>query len=192
MNPVNKPRFTLSVWLVSGIALVALLAGWIVKTGEEGKVQAVAFRNVTAMVPGGWKVMPGLTSSEMVFTARNVFSPSNAYIVSLVPASAEMMNKDIALSNNINRADFYDTYRVLDQADEFVSGKPAYTVHYAYVDAKDTTEAPRVIEGKDYIFMGTPNALVITVEEESAKFEDAKERFLKFLDTVVYIPGGKQ
>ena len=177
---------------MSGIALVALLAGWIVKSGEEGKFQAVAFRNVTAMVPEGWKVTPGLTSSDMVFIARNIFSPSNAYIVSLVPTSSDMLNKDIALSNNMDRADIYDTYRVLDQADEFVFGKQAYAVHYAYVDAKDTTEAPRVIEGKEYIFMGAPNALIITLEEESSKFESAKERFMKFAGTVVYTSGGNQ
>lgn len=190
MNTENRQRYSLSAWLVSGIAVIALLVGWVIKTGEEGKTQPVAFRGVKAMAPEGWKVTQGLASSEMVFTARDVFSPVTAYIVSLVPSSADMVAKDIALSNSMNRAGVRNSYRVLDEADEHVYGKQAYTVHYAYVDASDTSEVPHVIEGKDYIFMTSPNALVVTLEEESARFENAKERFMKFLGSVDYPSGG--
>lgn len=186
----KMPDSTWSVWIVTTITIVALLLGWVMKTAVESRFTPIVRAGVSAQAPAGWLVQNGLASEQMVFTARDPFSANLSYTVTLVPTSADMKLADLALLFNLQRAKDTQLYRVIDQGVVKVNGKEAYKVHYAYVDSKSEGTQPAVVEGLGYIFLDQPKALIVSMEEESAHFQDALPSFMQFLETVSYTPGG--
>jgi hypothetical protein len=181
---------TLSVWIVSGITILALLLGWGLKSSVESRSNAVERAGVKAQAPDSWVVQNGLASESMVFTVRDPFSANLNYTVSLVPSTADIQPSDLAFTFNLQRAKDAPLFRLLDQGAVKVMGKDAYRVHYAYVDPKDQGTRPVVVEGVEYIFVNQPKALVVALEEESSQFENALPPFMRFLGTVKNTAGG--
>jgi hypothetical protein len=181
---------SLSVWIVSGITILALLLGWALKSSVESRSSSIESAGVKAQAPAGWVVTNGLVSQQMVFTTRDPFSSNLSYTASLVPSTADMKPSDLAFTFNLQRAKDASLFRVLDQGAVKVNGKDAYRVHYTYVDPKDQGALPVVVEGVEYIYSMQPKALVVALEEESSQFENALPSFMRFLGTVVYTPGG--
>lgn len=181
---------SLSILIVSGITILALLLGWALKSSVETRSSSIERAGVKAQAPAGWVVQNGLASEQMVFMVRDPFGVDLNYTASLVPSTADIQLADLAFAFNLQRGKDVPLYRMLDQGAVKVMGKDAYRVHYAFVDPKDQGALPVVVEGVEYIFLMQPKALVVAMEEESSQFENALPPFMRFLGTITYTPGG--
>lgn len=188
----KKNTGSLSALIVAVLTLLALLLGWVLKTSVESQVKVEQHVGVTAQFPAGWMVERGLVTEKMVFNGNDPFDQALSYTVSLIPIAAGSPITDLVGLRNLERGQQLDSYRVLDQNAVLLMGKDAYKVHFAYVDPLEQGQIPRVIEGVDYYFLNQPKSMVVTLEEETSLFDDALPRFMKFLGTVTYNPGGAQ
>jgi hypothetical protein len=65
---------------------------------------------------------------------------------------------------NLERAQHLTAYRVLEQTPVTLSGRSAYRVTFAYVDASRVDAAPVVYQGVDYYFAEGDRTIVVTLE----------------------------
>jgi hypothetical protein len=76
------PSVNLSTWLVGGLTMIALLAGWLIKQGVQNDTKRVERQGVVAMAPAGWMINYGLQSEERVFEAVDPLDLTHRYVVS--------------------------------------------------------------------------------------------------------------
>lgn len=182
---------TISVWVVCVLTALALLLGSGLQSFVENQTRPFNHAGITASLPAGWLVQPGLASEQTVFTASDPFTANLAYTASLVPTSADIKPSDLAFTFNLQRGQNVSLFRTIDQNPEKVNGKDALRVHYTYVDTKSQASLPVVVEGVEYIFVSQPKALIVAMEAETSQFNSALPAFMKFLGTVDY-HGGNQ
>jgi hypothetical protein len=188
----NLSQSTLSVWIVSGMTVLALLLGLVIKSVAENQTRPLQHAGVTAQTPAGWIVQNGLESEQTVFTTHDPFNSSQIYSVDLIPTSAEMTISDLAFTFNLQRGQKTTLFRTLDQSTVKINGKDVLRIHYSFVDPKNQETLPVVMEGVEYIFLSQPKALIVSMEDETSNFKGALPSFMKFLGTVAYAPGGNQ
>lgn len=190
----SKLKTTLSVnlstWFVGGLTIVALLLGWLIKQGVQDDTQRVERQGVVAMAPAGWMINYGLQSEERVFEAVDPLDPTHRFVVSLLPAAPDGKVTDLVVIRNLKIGQNLNLFRVIDQGLVSVLGRESYKVTYAYVRPNESGMLPQVIQGVDYYLLVGDKALVVTMEEVAGLFKEALPKFLKFLNTVTYIPGG--
>jgi len=194
VQTAEKPQKirSLSVWLCALLTLCALVAAWVMKNSVENRLLLVEQRGVSAYVPQGWKISRGIAEGSLVFSAKDIFASYHAYNVHLEPISADMTEKDVVFMLNLTRSGVSDAYRVLNQEAIKINGKDAYQVNYAYVNAKDMTEAPIVIEGLNTIFLEGDQALVAGIEAKAEDFSAAMADYDRFIRSITYVKGGSK
>ena len=182
---------TISVWVVCVLTALALLIGSDLQSMVENQTHPFDHVGVSASMPAGWLVQPGLASEQTVFTANDPFTANLTYTASLVPTTTGITPSDLAFTFNLQRGQNVSLFRTIDQSQEKVNGKDALRVHYAYVDPNSQTTLPVVVEGVEYIFLSQPKALIVAMEAETSQFSSALPAFMRFLGTVNY-SGGNQ
>jgi hypothetical protein len=180
----------LSTWFVGGLTVIALLVGWLIKQGVQNDTKRVERQGVVAMAPAGWMINYGLQSEERVFEAVDPLDLTHRYVVSLLPVAPEGKIVDLVVIRNLKIGQNLNLYRVIDQDAVLVMGRESYKVTYAYVQPNESGMLPQVVQGVDYYLRVGDKALVVTMEEVAGLFKDALPKFLEFLNTVTYIPGG--
>ena len=188
----NVSQSTLSVWIVSGMTILALLLGMVLQNTIENQTRPLENAGVTAQTPAGWIVQKGIISEQTVFTTHDPFNSTLSYSADLVPTSADIKLSDLAFTFNLQRGQEVALFRTLDQSSVKVNGKDVLRVHYAFVDPQNQKTLPVVMEGVEYIFLSQPKALIVSMEDETSNFNGALPSFMKFLGTVAYASGGNQ
>jgi hypothetical protein len=188
----KKNISALSAAVAAGITLLALILGVALMTGVQSQTKLVDHNGVKAAVPPDWFVTKGLVTEKLVFQAGDPFDPSHIYAINQLPTAPGSPVTDLVGPRNLARGQSLDSYRVLDQTAVVFMGKQAYKVHFAYVNPLGQDQVPLVIEGVDYYFLGQPNSMVVTMEEETGLFEEAVPNFMTFLSTVSFTAGGAQ
>lgn len=81
------------------------------------------------------------------------------------------------------RATEFDVYQAWDRGEATVSGKPALTQRFAYVDARvSVRQLPQVVEGLDYIVIEGNQAAVITLLADPDDMPTVEPLFLRFVN----------
>ncbi len=182
----------ISVWIVSGITILALLLGIVLKNSVENQARPLAYAGLTAQIPAGWIVQKGIAGEQTVFVASDPFGTDLSYTASLAPTSATLKLSDLAFTFNLQRGKEVTLFRTLDQSTLKMNGNDVLRVHYAYVDPKSQTDLPVVVEGVEYIFLTQPKALIVSMEDETSQFTNDLPSFMTFLGKVNYPAGGNQ
>jgi hypothetical protein len=174
----------LSALIVAGIAILALLLGWALKTGVEYQTRPIQEAGITARIPDDWLVQYG--AGDLVFLTRNPRSLNQQYRVTLLAAAVDLAATAQQRSNQ--RAQLVPSFRVLTETPIVINGRDGYKVSYALVDAEGS-EMPVVIEGADYYFMAGDRVLVVSLESDADNFADSLPRFFRFMESVTYQGG---
>ncbi|MEX1093465.1 MAG: hypothetical protein WEF28_09950 [Acidimicrobiia bacterium] len=170
---------TISVWLVVAVTLLALLAGWGVRTSVENRTRAVEQAGVSAAVPADWIVQEGF--GELRLVTWNSELPEERYSVSVLAGVGAL--SDAAAKRSTERAQLLGTYRLLDEGPVVIGDRDGYRVSFAYVPT-GRPGIPVVVQGVDYYFEEAGGVTVVSMESPEERFDQTLPRFLRFLATV--------
>jgi hypothetical protein len=175
----------LSVWLVAAVTILALVAGWVVKTTVETQTKPVQQSGLTVSVPQKWLVQTESTGTELI-VASNISEPQQRLIVSLLPSGDDLTLPRAGSQRNLERARSRSNYRVLTQGDDNVNGRVVYKIEYAYVKAEPRA-VPVVVKGVDYLFFDGGRILGFVGEDNAAEYDMTVPLFERLLGTVRYV-----
>lgn len=167
------------------ITLAALLLGWGLKTGVQGRTADFSAEEITARVPAGWR---NTASEGQLLRAANPLDPTTVYGIETLPASeADLANAATTLS--LRRAQNLLAYRVLEQTPVTVGDRSGYKVSYVYVDSEPTLtmdHLPVVMRGADYFFDAGGRVVVVTLMAAKDGFDQELPAFWRFLSSISY------
>jgi len=169
------------------LILVALGAGWLLKTGVENRSQAFSGGGVSAQVPAGWLRLNPSGSEVLHAIDRSASGFSTTYLIEALPVAADAQPGQVASLVTLARGKALTAYRVLNQQDVLVQGQKATEIEYVYVEsAANLSHAiyPAVVHGLDFIFIQNGKATIVGYRADQAAFDADLGRFYRFLVTV--------
>ena len=171
------------------LVLVAAAAGWLLKSGVEGRAVPVEAAGITAQAPAGW--LRDTRSRGEVLRVTNPASDgfATSYALETQPVPAGSTPAQVASLLTLQRAQALTAYRVLDQQDVTVNGQPAHMLTFAYVEPNpDVTrsELPQVVRGVEFIFVPGERAVLVSYHAGEDNYEADFGRFRQFLNSVAY------
>ena len=171
------------------LTLVALLAGWLLKTGVENRSQAFKNGNITAQTPAGWlSVNPG-GNEVLHVTDRTSSGFGTTYLIQMEAFPADAQPGQVAGMVSLEHGGSLTGYRVLKQQDVLVQGRKAVQIDYVYVEsAANMLHAviPVVVHGLDYVFVSGGKAVIVTYRADQSVFDADMARFTRFLVSVQF------
>jgi len=146
---------------------------------------------VTAIYPATWQVQQGLATEALLFSVSDPLKPALRYTVTELAVPADGVLEPLAFQRNIQRGGQLSMYRIFEQSPAEYQGNSAYTVHFAYVDPRETTSLPLVVEGIEYYlnYPASGRVLLVTLEDDAHSFTVDQQGFQEFLDSI-HVSGG--
>lgn len=181
---------TLSVLLVVALTLVALLTGWAVKDSVENQSSTVIRNGITAQLPKGWLTQFGIEGESKIFSASDPFAVSHSYTVAQLPVVPGGQLTDSVVVRNLQRAQELASYQVLEQAAVKLPGTEGYRITYVYVATPKFSSIPVVMMGVDFYQQTASRIIVISLEDQSTRYEEVYPAFIRFLNSVKISSGG--
>ena len=171
------------------LTLVALVLGWVLKSGVENRSELFSSGNISAQVPAGWlNAKPG-GNEVLHVTDRTTSGFGTTYLVQQEAVPAESTPAQVVSLLTLERGNNLTAYRVLNQQEVLVQGKTAVELEYVYVESDANlshSTFPVVVHGLDYIFVNGNQAVIVTYRADQSAFEQDLARFNRFLLSVDY------
>jgi hypothetical protein len=178
-----------SEFVVIAMAAIALLAGWFYKSSVENRSVAFETTGISAQTPQGW-LMGSPQGNEILHVSDPTSSDfGTTYILQNIPIEADSVVGQAVSLLTLQRGQALTAYRLLEQRQVTVSGKPAYELSYVFVESNPNLtqdEFPNVVRGLDYIFLAGDHAVVATYWVDKQTFEDDLGRFQLFLQSLKF------
>jgi len=173
--------------LVILLTLVALVAGWFIKTAVENSSVPFSASGVTAQLPAGWMRI-GPSGSEIVHAFdRNSSGFPATYTIETRTVPPDQSSSQVASLVTLERGTTLLGYRVLGQQDVLVQGRKATEIDFVYVESAANlvhTVFPAVVHGRDYIFVSNGQAVIVGFRDDQSNFSNDLGRFYQFLVSV--------
>jgi hypothetical protein len=185
----TSPAERFTDWAVAALAIIALLAGWVFKTSVENRSITLQVAGISAQTPQGW-----LQVSTQGNEILHVSDPSSSafgttYIIQNIPVEAGSAVGQTASLLTLQRGQQLTAFRVLEQKNVTVYGKPAYELSYVFVESDPNltkAQIPNIVLGLDYIYLTGDHAVVVTYWADKENFELDLGRFQLFLKSLKY------
>lgn len=176
-------------WAVLALTLLALLAGWVFKSGVENRSVSLQVSGISAQTPQGWLQVS--TSGNEVLHVTNPASSGfgTSYIVQSIPVEAGSALGQAASLLTLQRGQQLTAYRVLDQKPVTVYGQEAYELSYVFVESDPNLthdKFPNIVRGLDYLYLAGDHVVVVTYWAEKQTYEIEYGRFLRFLRSLKF------
>lgn len=171
------------------LVLVALVIGWVLKTGVENRSESFSSGNISAQIPSGWLTSTPGGNEVLHVTDRTTSGFGTTYLIQQEVVSAESTPAQVVGLLTLERGNSLTAYRVLKQQDVLVQGKPAVELEYVYVESDANlshSTFPVVVHGLDYVFVNGNQAVIVTYRADQAAFERDRAHFNNFLLSVKY------
>jgi len=171
------------------LTLVALTAGWLLKTSVENRSQLFKSGNITAQTPAGWLAVKTDGNEVLHVTDRTTNGYGTTYLIQVDAAPADGQAGQIVSLLTLERGNTLTGYRVLNQQDVLVQGRKAVEIDYVYVESvANLTHAviPAVVRGLDYIFVSNGQAVIVSYRADQSVYDTDLSRFYRFLVSVKY------
>jgi hypothetical protein len=183
-------RHVASTYLVFLMSIVALTAGWILKSVVDNQYQPFTDKGVIAAIPSKWSVKSGLASEELVFSTNPPLDLNFHFDVLLLPVIPGGKITDLVISRNYSAGQSMHFYRVIDQKTTQSQGRSAYQVNYAYIKTDTPTTIPIVMKGTNFYISYPEKILMVTFENTEDLYEESLPKFFTFLEKITYKAGG--
>jgi hypothetical protein len=171
------------------LTLVALVLGWVLKSGVENRSEPFSSGNISAQVPAGWlNAKPG-GNEVLHVTDRTTSGFGTTYLVQQEAVPAESTPAQVVGLLTLERGNNLTAYRVLNQQEVLVQGKTAVEIEYVYVESDANlshSTFPVVVHGLDYVFVKGNQAVIVTYRADHEAFERDLAHFNRFLLSVNY------
>ena len=172
-----------SLLAVTGLTILALLLGAILKSYTQNQSQHIERKGVTALVPANWVVEEGV--GDFVFASWDPFVPDVRYTVFLTSTQGTGSLPEISLERNLALEKVLDGFKILEETPIIRRGREGYKVMYAFIDT-DQPGLPLVLQGVDYYFPAEDKTIIISLQAHEQDYGQALIRFEAFLDSVSY------
>jgi hypothetical protein len=171
------------------LTVVALAAGWLLKSSVENRSEAFTSGNITAQIPVGWlsKQPGGNEVLHVTDLTTSGFGTTYLIQVQAVPADAQL--GQIVSLVTLERGNMLTGYRVLNEQEVVVQGRDAIEIDYVYVEsAANLNHAviPVVVRGLDYVFVNNGQSVIVSYRADQSDYEADLGRFRRFLISVNY------
>lgn len=191
---VRPARRSEPEWLVVVVVVVALVAGWLLKTVVEAGTSEYVGPDLSLSYPDTW-VRETDHDTGVIFSASDMRSGSlyrtNITILSTetlpalpldAPAAMDKMTPAIT-AWSFERGQELTAFRVLETGPARIGGREGAVLHYAYVSeplASPFRQAlPVVVEAMDYLVPAGDRTIVLTVAADGAQFQEANARWFQ-------------
>jgi hypothetical protein len=171
------------------LTLVALVAGWFLKSSIENRSLAFKSGSITAQVPTGWLAVNPGTNEVLHITDRTTSGFGTTYLIEVKAVPADTQAGQIVSLVTLQRGNTLTGYRVLSQQDVLIQGRKATEIDYVYVEsAANLNHAviPAVVLGQDYIFIKSGQAVIVSYRADQSVYATDLGRFYRFLVSVKY------
>jgi hypothetical protein len=171
------------------LTLIALLAGWLLKSSVENRSLAFKSGTISAQTPAGWLTLKPGGNEILHVTDRTASGYGTTYLIQTVTIPADATPGQIAGLVTLERGNSLTAYRVLDQQEVLVQGRKAIQIDYVYVEsAANLIHAvfPAVVHGVDYVFVNGSQAVIVSYRADQSVFDTDLGRFYRFLVSVKF------
>ncbi len=174
-----QQRDRLVSWIVAALVVVALLAGWGIKTAAEGRTAvAVTEEGLQLRYPAGWvraSVEPPvlLRAEELMGAARSAVTVQRRPL-------PQVQNPLRAVQQTLvlERGRTWTAHRTLEaEEDATIAGRKGMRVAFTYVETNPNPyleTVPVVMYGEDYLIQVGNEAYVVTVTAAEASYARAQ------------------
>jgi hypothetical protein len=178
-----------SEWAVIAILVIALLAGWFFKSSVENLSVPVEVSGISAQTPKGWLNVNTQGNEILHVTDPASSGFGTTYVVENIPIEPNSLIGQTVSLLTLERGQALTAYRLLDQKQVTVFGRPAYELSYVFVESNPNmthNELPNIVRGMDYIFLNGDHAVVATYWADEQAFEVDLGRFQLFLKSLKF------
>ena len=171
------------------LTLIALVAGWWLKSSVENRSLDFKSGNITAQIPAGWLALHQDKNDVLHITDRTTSGFGTTYLIQTEAVPADTQPGQIVGLLTLERGNSLANYRVLDQQEVLVQGRKAIEIDYVYVEsAANMNQAvmPAVVRGQDYVFINSGQAVIVSYRADQSVFDTDLGRFYRFLVSVKY------
>lgn len=191
MTTLTAPRRThrdrFADWLVIGLVIVSLAAGWLIKSNAESASQSISGDVGSFSYPIGW--LSNKTDGLHVADTRTDFGVPTEFGLTAETVNADQDLKALSTRQTIRLAQDLDGFSMLSTKSESVNGEPAVTLAYAYVVVPDVGVAssnrlPVVVEAADTLIKHGDKLYVLRFSADSAAFATLADLRAKLLNSV--------
>ena len=171
------------------LTLVALAAGWLLKSSVENRSLAFKSGNITAQTPAGWLTLNPDGNEVLHITDRTSSGFGTTYLIQVEAVPTDAQASQIASLVTLERGSALTGYRVLNQQEVLVQGRKAIQIDYVYVEsAANLNHAviPAVVHGLDYIFINANQAEIVSYRADQSVYNTDLGRFYRFLVSVKF------
>ncbi len=201
----------LTEWLVIGLVILALIAGWVLKVSIQGQTATFASEALSVRYPVDWLLGK---DEEALFTVRDPDSPSTfntvfsarvepmgeveeqeyVFKVEGVDASVKPLGQVTGLNAAANRLVMrrnreLKEYNVLAVRATTLMGQEALAIEYAYVDSPragwaTSASLPVVVQALDTVTVKGDQVYVFTYAADANIFAQEKDPLAAILESV--------
>lgn len=164
-----------AILLTVVLAVVALALGFLLRLAVESRTTSVSLGGVSASVPAGWVVTPGV--GDRAFSAFDPRSPDTTFGASLVPgsdaegAARAQLGQDHALR---------DGFTELDAFPVRLDGREGYQIEYAFVESGTEGGLPVTLRGVVHFLVDGDVVIGLNYVAPADTFADKLDRFFRF------------
>ena len=127
------------------------------------------------------------TAEGDVIRVTDLFGTGAEFSIATLPLSGSETAEAVAGALAGSRSTDYAIYKVLNSGRVTVNDKIAYTQQFAYVDPRGLTgAAPEVLQGRDYIFIESGRAVIVTLLTTPADLASVEPQFARFLNSLTW------
>lgn len=187
-----KPRLRtdrFADWAVVGLVVVALIAGWLVKSSAENNLQSLSGDVGSFSYPKGW-----LVDKSNGLSVQDARSVSASGVPTTFSLTTEALDGDpslnaISTGRTIKLSQDLDGFSMLGTKSDSVNGEAAVTLSYAYVIVPEAGTAgsarlPVVVQATDTLVKHNGQLYVLHFNSDSNSFAALAELRAKTISSV--------
>ncbi len=171
------------------ITVIALIVGWVYKSGVENSSVPFNVEGIRAQAPKGWLQSEPAGDEILRTTDRTSSGFNTTYVLRKIPLAANTSAAQVASLLTLGHGQDLLAFRVLDQREVTVYGKAAYEISYVYVESNPNLthkNIPSIVRGADYIYVNDNNAVVVSFWADEKSYDLNLARFHIFLQSISY------
>ena len=185
--PHRTHRDRFADWIVIGLVIVSLAAGWLIRSKAESASQSISGDVGSFSYPIGW--LSNKTDGLHAIDTRTGSGVPTAFGLTAETVNADQDLKALSTRQTIRLAQDLDGFSMLSTKSESVNGEPAVTLAYAYVVVPDVGVAssnrlPVVVEATDSLIKHSDKLYVLRFSADSAAFAALADLRAKLVNSV--------
>lgn len=187
LTTLRTRRDRFADWAVIGLVVIALLAGWLIKSGAEGATQSLSNDVGSFSAPTGWR-----SDKSAGLAAQDTRTTSG--VPTTFSLTSEALDGDPSLNalstrRTIKLAQDLDGFSMLGTKTDTVNGEAATTLNYAYVVVPEAGTAgsdrrPVVVEATDTLIKRGGQLVIVHFSSESSSFAALADVRTKLIGSV--------